>query len=309
MAAQTIKRGGKGVRRAAASRGTRRKVQTAKKRTGSALDTVMRWIPLSEEALHRVLLTGILAVAVALVWVVASYAGLPALAQQQVATVAANAGFEVKRVEVRGVNRMNELKIYEKVLGQRDQAMPNVDVDALRNDLLQLSWIKDARVSRQLPDTLVVDVVERVPHAVLRKADKLVLIDETGHELDPVAQADTKGMLVLAGPGAGQQVAALDHLLDAAPALRPQVASAEWIGNRRWNLTFKSAQVLALPEGDAQSSSALLAFARMDGVNRLLGGKVAYFDMRAPDRIYMRIPGHADDEAQVAATKVASKEN
>lgn len=309
MAAQTIKRGGKGVRRAAASRGTRRKVQTAKKRTGSALDTVMRWIPLSEEALHRVLLTAILAVAVALVWVVASYAGLPALAQQQVATVAANAGFEVKRVEVRGVNRMNELKIYEKVLGQRDQAMPNVDVDALRNDLLQLSWIKDARVSRQLPDTLVVDVVERVPHAVLRKADKLVLIDETGHELDPVAQADTKGMLVLAGPGAGQQVAALDHLLDAAPALRPQVASAEWIGNRRWNLTFKSAQVLALPEGDAQSSSALLAFARMDGVNRLLGGKVAYFDMRAPDRIYMRIPGHADDEAQVAATKVASKEN
>lgn len=309
MAAQTIKRGGKGVRRAAASRGTRRKVQTAKKRTGSALDTMMRWIPLSEEALHRVLLTAILAVAVALVWVVASYAGLPALAQQQVATVAANAGFEVKRVEVRGVNRMNELKIYEKVLGQRDQAMPNVDVDALRNDLLQLSWIKDARVSRQLPDTLVVDVVERVPHAVLRKADKLVLIDETGHELDPVAQADTKGMLVLAGPGAGQQVAALDHLLDAAPALRPQVASAEWIGNRRWNLTFKSAQVLALPEGDAQSSSALLAFARMDGVNRLLGGKVAYFDMRAPDRIYMRIPGHADDEAQVAATKVASKEN
>ena len=309
MAAQTIKRGGKGVRRAAASRGTRRKVQTAKKRTGSALDTVMRWIPLSEEALHRVLLTAILAVAVALVWVVASYAGLPALAQQQVATVAANAGFEVKRVEVRGVNRMNELKIYEKVLGQRDQAMPNVDVDALRNDLLQLSWIKDARVSRQLPDTLVVDVVERVPHAVLRKADKLVLIDETGHEIDPVAQADTKGMLVLAGPGAGQQVAALDHLLDAAPALRPQVASAEWIGNRRWNLTFKSAQVLALPEGDAQSSSALLAFARMDGVNRLLGGKVAYFDMRAPDRIYMRIPGHADDEAQIAATKVASKEN
>ena len=32
--------------------------------------------------------------------------------------------FEVKRVEVRGVNRMNELKIYEKVLGQRDPVVP-----------------------------------------------------------------------------------------------------------------------------------------------------------------------------------------
>lgn len=309
MAAQTIKRGGKGVRRAAASRGTKRKVQTAKKRTGSVFDSLMRYVPLSEEALHRVLLTAILAVAAVLVWVVASYAGLPALAQQQFAQVAADAGFEVKRVEVRGVNRMNELKIYEKVLGQRDQAMPNVDVDGLRNDLLGLSWVQDARISRQLPDTLVVDIVERVPHAVVQKADKLVLIDQTGHELEAVSAAAAKGMLVLSGPGAEQQVAALDHLLDAAPALHPQVASAEWIGNRRWNLSFKTGQVLALPEGEAQSASALLAFARMDGVNRLLGGEVAYFDMRAPDRVYMRIPGRAAEVSRTAAAAaVASKD-
>ncbi|MDE2563601.1 MAG: FtsQ-type POTRA domain-containing protein [Sphingomonadales bacterium] len=306
MAAQTIKRGGKGVRRAAASRGTKRKVQTAKKRTGSALDSLMRFVPLSEDALHRLVLAVILAVAAVLVWLVASYAGLPALAQQQFATVAGDAGFAVKRVEVRGVNRMNELKIYEKVLGQRDQAMPNVDVDALRNDLLGLSWVEDARVSRQLPDTLVVDIVERVPHAVLQKADKMVLIDQTGHELEAVAPAAARGMLVLSGMGAGQQVPGLDHLLDAAPALKPQVASAEWVGNRRWNLTFKSGQVLALPEGDAQSASALLAFARMDGVNRLLGGEVAYFDMRAPDRVYMRIPGRAAEVSQIAAAKAAA---
>ncbi|WP_338466438.1 FtsQ-type POTRA domain-containing protein [Novosphingobium sp. ZN18A2] len=306
MAAQTIKRGGKGVRRATAARGKKRKVQAAKKRTGSALDTFMRWLPLSEETLHRIVLTAILAVAAALVWIVASYAGVPAMAQQQLAVVSADAGFKVKRVEVRGVNRMNELKIYEKVLGQRDQAMPNVDVQALRQDLLQLSWVKDARVARQLPDTLVVDVVERVPHAVLKKADKMVLIDDTGHELEPVTKANARGMLVLSGPGAGQQVAALDHLLDAAPALRPQVASAEWIGNRRWNVTFKTGQTLALPEGEAQSASALLSFARMDGVNRLLGGKVAYFDMRAPDRMYMRIPGLAAEEAREAAARAAA---
>jgi cell division protein FtsQ len=50
-------------------------------------------------------------------------------------------------------------------------------------------------------------------------------------------------------PAQGKQVAALSELLDAAPALRPQVREAEWVGNRRWNLTFKTGQVLALPEG------------------------------------------------------------
>ena len=300
--AQTIKRGSKGVRRAAAARTTKRKVQTARQQTGSLFDSVMRWLPFSEETLHRIVMTVILAVAAALVWTVAVMAGIPALVAEQTALIASDAGFKVSHLEVRGVNRMNELKIYERILGQNDRAMTTLDLASLRDELNELPWVKDARVSRKLPDTLVIDIVERTPHAVLRKPDRMVLIDETGTELETVKPANAKGMLVLSGLGVGQRVEDLTHLLEAAPALKPQVAEAEWVGNRRWNLTFKTDQVLALPEGDEKAASALLSFARMDGVNRLLGGKVAAFDMRAPDRIYMRVPGHADE---VAAEKRA----
>lgn len=308
--AQTIKRGGKAVRRAAAASGTKRKVTAARRQTGSMIDRVMYWLPFSEETLHRILMTVILGIAAVLAWIVANMAGLPALAEAEMALIASKSGFEVKRVEVRGVNRMNELKIYEKVLGQRDQAMPRLDIAGLRGQLLELSWVKDARVSRQLPDTLVVDVIERNPHAVLRqgtgKQGKLVLIDDTGHPLEAVSAARARGLLVLSGSGAEARVPDLTKLLDAAPAMRPQVAEAEWIGNRRWNLTFKTRQVLALPEGEARSASALLTFARMDGVDRLLGGKVASFDMRAADRIYMRVPGRADTLAAVGAAAGAA---
>lgn len=300
--AQTIKRGSKGVRRAAAARTTKRKVQTARQQTGSMLDSVVRWLPFSEETLHRIVMTVILAVAAALVWTVAVMAGIPALISEQTALIASDAGFKVSHLEVRGVNRMNELKIYERILGQNDRAMTTLDLASLRDELNELPWVKDARVSRKLPDTLVIDIVERTPHAVLRKPDRMVLIDETGTELETVKPANAKGMLVLSGLGVGQRVEDLTHLLEAAPALKPQVAEAEWVGNRRWNLTFKTDQVLALPEGDEKAASALLSFARMDGVNRLLGGKVAAFDMRAADRIYMRVPGHADE---VAAEKRA----
>jgi cell division protein FtsQ len=305
---QTIRRKGTTVRKTAAAQGKKAKVSQAKARTGSALDMIMAALPFSEAQLHRMFLIVILAAAAMLVWIVASVAGVPAMASLQVAQIASDAGFEVRHVDVRGVDNLNELKVYERALAQQNRAMPLVDLDTLRQDLLGLSWVKDARVSRQLPDTLVIDIVEREPHAVLRKADRFVLIDETGHELETVARARAQGKLIVSGLGAGQQVVGLTRLLNAAPALKPRVQEAEWIGNRRWNITFKTGQVLALPEGDKASAGALVSFARLDGTNRLLGGKVTIFDMRAADRIYLRIPGREAEQAALAAGAVRKAE-
>jgi len=293
---QTIRRKAKSARKTAAARGKAQKIRKARATTGSALDRAMAWLPLTEEQLHRVFLAAILGACVAMAWFVASMAGVPAMAHRQLVALASDAGFEVRRVDVRGVKNINELKVYERVLAERDQAMPLVDIHALREELIALPWIKDARVSRQLPDTLVIDIVEREPHAVLRKPDRLVLIDATGHELETVSAERAKGMLVVSGPGSGKQVVALSRLMDAAPALRPRVREAEWIGNRRWNITFTTDQVLALPEGEKEAAQALITFAKLDGTNRLLGGKAVAFDMRARDRIYFRIPGRAQQE-------------
>lgn len=301
MSARTIKRGGKGVRRAAAVQGKARKVQNARARTGSLVDTLMGWLPFSEGQLHRIFLAMILGIVAVGIWLAASFAGVPAMAREQLALFSQDAGFALRNINVRGTNNLNELKIYQIALADRNRAMPFVDVAALREKLLQLSWVEDARVSRQLPNTLVIDIVERKPVAVAQKADRLVLIDKDGHELEVVSAARAKGKLLLKGPGASRQVAALGQLLEAAPALKPQLRSAEWVGNRRWNLTFKTGQLLALPEGGEASAKALVTFAQLDGRNRLLGGKAAAFDMRAPDRIYFRVPGRTDAVEQPAA--------
>lgn len=294
--AQTIRRNAGTVRRQSRAQDTRAKVRKAKQHTGSFAGLLLRILPFTEEQLHKTFLIAILAGGLAIAWLIASMAGLTALLAQQFAETAARAGYEVERVEVRGVERMNELKVYERVLGEQDRAMPLVDLHALRASLLELSWVKDARVSRQLPGTIVVDIVERTPHAALRKPDRLVLIDEGGHALEPVSPEQAREMLVIGGPGAQSQVQALTTLLDAAPALRPQVREAEWVGNRRWNLTFRTGQVLALPQGDDRAATALMSFARLDGVNRLLGGKAVAFDMRNPDRFYLRCPQCREEE-------------
>jgi cell division protein FtsQ len=80
---------------------------------------------------------------------------------------------------------------------------------------------------------------------------------------------------------------------------------ASWVGNRRWDLQFKTGETIALPEGEKAAAKALVNFARMDGVNRLLGQDMIHFDLRDPDRAYLRKkskekpkPANDDKESQ-----------
>jgi cell division protein FtsQ len=77
-------------------------------------------------------------------------------------------------------------------------------------------------------------------------------------------------------------------LLDKAQSLKSQVAGATWVGNRRWDLRFRTGETLALPEGEELAAQALVNFTRMDGIHRLLERNIIHFDLRDPDRMYMR---------------------
>jgi len=213
---------------------------------------------------------------------------------QQIAASAGSAGFQMRNIDLTGVERMNRLKVYEEVMEHRGTPMPLLDLAEIRTELKRMPWVAEARVSRQLPDKLVIDIQERTPHAVLVKPDRLVLIDRDGIELDPIAEEDAAGMLRISGAGAKDQIDSLDRVLAAAPALQPQIASAHRIGERRWNIVFKTGQILALPQGEDEAADAFIDFARMDGLYRLLGGKATVIDLRVPDRYVLREPGRAD---------------
>ncbi|MEL7188446.1 MAG: FtsQ-type POTRA domain-containing protein [Pseudomonadota bacterium] len=284
----------KGVRRATQSRNRSANARRAKAKTAGVLDMTMGLFPFTEEQWSRIWMGFIILCGLALAVFIANLAGVPAMARAHASVMAADAGYKVRHVRVTGTERMDEREVYARALGQQSRSMPDVEVGKLRDELLDLPWVKDARVSVQLPDTLVIDIVERTPHAVLVRPDRLMLIDPTGRELEPISQADAKDKLKISGPGSAAQVGELDQLLAAAPALGPHVVAAEWVGNRRWNLTFNTDQVVALPEGHQTASSALVKFARMDGQNRLIGGKVLSFDMRNPPRVYMRVPGRSE---------------
>jgi len=276
------------ARKAPAKRKAKSPSPRQKVRQASRVDILMRMLPLTEQEVQRIVTWIILAALTLLALVAAQYAGLIAAGYQQYAALAAKAGFQVQRVEVTGMERVDQLKVYKLVFAEKDRAMPLVDIDKVRADLLQYGWIKDARIARRLPDTLAVEIIERKPAALWQRDGKYSLIDANGIVLANVGAGEGGELPTLNGRQANAHIVALNALLDKASALKSHVSGATWIGNRRWDLQFQTGETLALPEGEAEAVKALLNFARLDGVHRLLGRDLIHFDLRDPDRAYFR---------------------
>ncbi|HEU5285112.1 MAG TPA: cell division protein FtsQ/DivIB [Sphingomicrobium sp.] len=225
---------------------------------------------------------------------------IPSKAATSAGSAIGRAGFTVSGYEIVGLNRMNralvdavivdELRQASDSAGGSKPAQPLVDVADIRNRLLQFGWVKDARVSRRLPDTLVIDIVERQPAALWQDRQRLALIDREGVVLDRVRVDQMPDLPLLIGPGANARARELDRLMSAVPTLKPQLASATWIGRRRWDLAFQTGETVALPEGEAAARQALAKFAKVDRSSGLLGRGLVRFDLRVPGKMIVRLP-------------------
>jgi cell division protein FtsQ len=225
---------------------------------------------------------------------------LPAKAALSAGEAVGSAGFRVDGYQIVGLQHM-ERKLVDAVVmdelhraaapeGATKPAQPLVDVARIRDRLLAFGWVKDARVSRRLPDTLVIDIVERTPSALWQDKQQLSLIDADGVVLDRVPVDKMPDLPLVIGPGANSKASQLKSIMAAAPTMQAQLASATWVGGRRWDLSFQSGETVALPEGEGPAKDALSRFAKMDRSAGLLGRGLVRFDLRLPGKMIVRLP-------------------
>jgi cell division protein FtsQ len=225
---------------------------------------------------------------------------IPAKAERAVGSAIGRAGFTVNGYQIVGINHMNRALVDGVVTDELHRAAGEagsdkapqalINVSEIRNRLLQFGWVKDARVSHRLPDTLVIDIVERTPAALWQNGGQLALIDNEGVVLDRVPVDKMPDLPLLIGPGANGEEQQLGRLMAAVPTLRPQLASASWVGGRRWDLNVQSGETIALPEGEETAKAVLVKFARLDKETGLLGRGIVRFDLRVPDKMIVRLP-------------------
>jgi cell division protein FtsQ len=226
---------------------------------------------------------------VALAIAVVAALKVPQLLGTSLGEAIGGAGFSMKHVEIKGANKVPQLQVYNIAFDQPTAAMPLIDVAATRERLLKFGWVRDARVSRRFPDTLVVDIVERRPAAIWQHNQRLALIDMEGVVLEQVKLDAMPDLPILIGPAANLHASELARLTASTPHLKPMMAGASWVGGRRWDIRFQSGEVLALPEGEDAAQRALLRFAKMDQASPLLSRGFVRFDMRVAGKLFVRV--------------------
>lgn len=185
------------------------------------------------------------------------------------------------------------------------QSRFDLDLAWMHEAVMQIPAVKSARIGIGPGRVLELNVEERLPVALWRRADGLVLLDVEGIVIgSAAARADFAGLPVMAGAGADAALGDLPHLRAALGPLAPRVRGFVRRGERRWDVVLDRNQRLMLPERRAVATlERVVALAQ---VSDLLERDVLDVDMRLPHRPTLRMSENAKkilSETRAAASK------
>ena len=273
-----------------------------------------RWFfPYGYRRIGHIVLGVTLAASVILLplWVARSTAGtqMEATMRARIIDWSVRAGFRVNDVLVEGRNRTPRDELRAALHISRNDPMFAIDMDATRQRLEEISWVKTASLERHLPDEIHVIITEREPIARWQNQGHYYLVDEDGLVVGDQVD-DFPALPLIVGEGAPDQAHELKEMLASEPELAKRVKAAQWISERRWNLSLdlmSGGIDVRLPEKDAVA--AFHELARLDRESSLLERKISLVDMRLPDRLMLRTTGGAEESAVAAHAQSAKQKN
>ena len=195
-------------------------------------------------------------------------------------------GFSLKSIEVTGRNHTDAGSIRSVLSDWRETSIFTADLQAIRGQLLTLGWVKDAVVSRYLPDRLVVTLYERQPVALLQTPSGHQLIDADGVAITGANVSAFAHLVVVSGDGAAQRVAALLGMLESEPELFTDVWAVQLVSERRWDVHMRSGLTIKLPEEDPVLAWSRLAKLEQD--TAITARDLASIDLRVPGQLIVK---------------------
>ena len=214
------------------------------------------------------------------------------------ARVMASERLKVGHVDVRGGHFLSEGEVRELLGPAVGENILGLDIDALKARLRACPWVADATVRRALPDTLEVEIRERVPLA-LAEADGLYLMDSEGTLIDlygpRTAAFDlpiVRGLAGISGEVRRERAQRAGALLRDLDDLAKEVSEVHVEETGDLRVVLRGAGEVLLM-GAPPYRKKLTVFLTLRSELDARCPAAEYFDLRFRDRIYAREPAQA----------------
>ena len=195
-------------------------------------------------------------------------------------------GFSVTSLKIKGAAPAASAAIAEAAAIDKNDPILGIDLEALRKRVEAVGWVEKAKVVRLLPNTLMIEVVERPPAAVWQTGGVMRVIDKHGKVIAEANPAHYPQLPLMVGAGANDSGAAVLELIAQRPRLAERLEAMVRVDERRWDLRLKDGTLIQLPA--VGEDSALIALDALDQRQRVLDLGLGRIDLRSPDMVVVR---------------------
>lgn len=202
--------------------------------------------------------------------------------------VTSGAGLTLSRVHITGASEEATPAIQRALAVEAGQPITSLDLGALKASVEAVGWVREARVVRLLPDTLIVEVKEHDRLAVWQTGGRTFVIDSHGRAIPGADAGRYPNLPLVVGKGADGAAGALLPLLAQRPRLMNRIDAVVRVDERRWDLRLKDGGLVQLPA--VNQEAALIQLDALDQRERLLELGFERIDLRTEGQVAVR-PG------------------
>jgi cell division protein FtsQ len=199
--------------------------------------------------------------------------------------------FAVRSIDVRGVERTNAAELTAASGVKTGVNIWDVNLSAVTNRICENPWIRTASVTRQLPNSLVIQVTERKPVALVVYRTTFVAVDDAGVGLEIFSSLSGQELPLITGPvvtrvvlgrpvEAPGLIAGIRAVLPLSPDVLRQVSEVNIgaDGSLTMTLVTRVSVYLGQPDGSLEKRVALLPSILADVAKQ--GKSIDYIDLR-----------------------------
>jgi len=166
-------------------------------------------------------------------------------------------GYVIKEVEVRSENSYEHcVELSEQALlsKYKDHSTILFSTNDLKEEIVSTDCIDKITVRKIFPSKVELIVSHKIPTAIWQDRKVFYFITTAGEVMKIRNNKNLDRFILVTGSKSPRKVTSLVKFLSEEKEVFSKISSAEWVGDRRWNIKFNNGIKLMLPEDSPEIS-------------------------------------------------------